>query len=526
MTKKISIFHFLIAVMLFSLVIPAGVTEATPSDQGKLTIHKIAQEPGTTPGAPGDGSELPNDPEGTPVGNVVYTLTQTHAFDEGTGDWTETPDADSFTMTTDAGQGNSGIASKNLDLGRYTVQETSGPGHININPEKFTVEIPMTNADGTANNYDVHVYPKNEMVRGAVELTKLDGSTEKPMKGVQFELYDTADIKINDEDLFTDEEGKIQVDNLLYNHEGYYFKEVATIGGYVLDGLIVHFDITKSGSFDDNGGHVGHVEEVTAFNYKEPTVVKEVDKSAVNRGEVVTYTINLDLPADIADYTKFVVTDTLHANLEFESAGNTTGFSFAQDDQKLTWTGDPNDLSPGPVELTFKAKVSDTAEANVGIDNIATIDYTNKHDTDGDKDSDPVVVTPTAGSLKVLKQDGKTTDALSGAKFELHDMQNNLVAGPEMTGSNGMIDFGEVDFGDYQLVETKAPDGYRKLRSPIDVTIDAENSTQTITVDNYESGWELPKTGGIGTVLFTLIGLIFMGTAIYLYLRRRRNAAQ
>lgn len=91
------------------------------------------------------------------------------------------------------------------------------------------------------------------------------------------------------------------------------------------------------------------------------------------------------------------------------------------------------------------------------------------------------------------------------------------------TNNNGIIDFGEVDYGEYKLVETKAPEGYSKLRNPIDVTVNEANNEQTITVDNYKSGWELPKTGGIGSLLFTLAGLILMGTAAFMFIRRRRK---
>lgn len=511
MTKKISIFHFLIAVMLFSLVIPAGVTEATPTNQGKLTIHKFSQEPGTTPGTPGDGSELSTPPTGTAVPEVTYTIKQTHAFNEGTGDWTETPNAVAFTMKT----GPDGTISKDLTLGRYTVKETAGPANINLNPEEFKVEIPMTNSDGTANNYRVHIYPKNEVIRGAVELTKKDGETGTALPGVKFDLYDKANNKVNESPLpLTDGNGKITVQDLSFGE--YYFKEVSTISGYVLGGKTEIFKITESGS----------VIKVTAKNYEEPGVEKEVDKSAVNRGEEVIYTIKLDLPADIKDYQNFVVTDTLHANLEFVSEGTTpSGFTLTQNGQKLTWTGDPANLSPGPANITFKAKVRKDAPANIDIENVAIIDYANEYNHGGENNSDPVIHTPTAGTLKVIKQDGKTQTKLTGAVFELRNTADEIVAGPKTSDANGEIDFGELNYGDYKLIETKAPGDYRKLRNPIDITINTDKSIHEITVDNYKSGWELPKTGGMGTTLFTLIGLIFMGAAIYLYMRRRRNAA-
>lgn len=95
-----------------------------------------------------------------------------------------------------------------------------------------------------------------------------------------------------------------------------------------------------------------------------------------------------------------------------------------------------------------------------------------------------------------------------------------------VTNDNGELSFKELDYGKYQLVETKAPEGYRKLTKPIDVTVDKSNHEQTITVDNSKTDWELPTTGGIGTTLFTLIGLALMVTAFVLYVRRRKSGAE
>src|SRR5699024_9795252 len=116
------------------------------------------------------------------------------------------------------------------------------------NPEVFKVDIPMTSKDGSDFNYDVHIYPKNETIRGAVELLKMDGEDDgNPLEGVTFELYDSNGEKIGDS-YTTDSQGIIQVDGLAYGD--YYFKEVATQDGYVLGDQRVEFSIEESGSFD------------------------------------------------------------------------------------------------------------------------------------------------------------------------------------------------------------------------------------------------------------------------------------
>lgn len=502
MKKRFSIYHLLIAVLLFSLVLPgfAGAAES-----GSLTIHKFEQEPGTEQGEP-DGS-AGQTPEGKPLPGVTYTVKQTHSYDGE--NWTEVTGGEEYTATT----GTDGTTTlSNLPLGRYSVVESGGPAHVNLNKNTFYVDIPMTSKDGTTLNYNVHIYPKNETIRGAVELTKTDGDSGAALAGVGFELYHADGTKVEDTVFKTDANGKITVDNLA--HGDYYFKEVATIDGYLLGSQKVDFSITESGT----------TVEVNVKNYKHPEVEKEVDLTAVNRGEVVTYTITVDLPGDIKEYKDFVVTDTLHANLEFvEVVSQAPGFTFLQDGQKLTWTATPSELSPGTASFTFKAKVKEDAEANVGIDNVAKIDYNNQFNHDGSKETDPVTVTPTAGSLKVIKQDKSTKEKLAGAEFELRDAAGNVVEKGTTNADGELVFTSELDYGAYTLHETKAPAGYRQLTKPINVTIDKDNHSVELTVDNSKSGWTLPQTGGIGTLFFTLIGLTLMGAALFAYIRRRKG---
>lgn len=522
MKKRFSIYHFLVAILLFSLVLPGVANAEVERTTGSLTIHKYEQEPGSEQGV-GDGTELETAPDGKPLKGVTYKIKHTHELttdSNGNEVWSEVIDGQTYTVTTNA----DGIASLlELSLGRYEVTEVSGPAHVNVNVEPFSVDIPMTGKDGSSINYDVHVYPKNETIRGGVNLTKTDGDTNALLTGVKFELYNedgTRAVGVDGKELpqFTTQNGVIKVDNLA--HGNYYFKEVATIEGYLLGGVTETFSVTESGA----------TVEVDVQNYKHPEVVKEVNIDAVNRGEIVTYTIKIELPGDIGSYNNFTVTDKLDQNLIYvpESATSPTGFTpnYDSDTHTLTWTAETSQLIKGEVTFTFQAKVSEEAEANKVINNKAYIDYENKHGTTGEKETDPVPVTPTAGSLTVLKQDGNTGDKLTGAEFVLKNADGEEIA-TGTSGADGVVDFkgdtDELDYGSYTLHETKAPNGYRLLTKPIDVTIDEGNSEVSITVDNYKSGWQLPKTGGIGTLFFTLIGLTLMGGAVYTYIRRRKG---
>ncbi len=116
-----------------------------------------------------------------------------------------------------------------------------------------------------------------------------------------------------------------------------------------------------------------------------------------------------------------------------------------------------------------------------------------------------------------------------------------------VTPKSGLIHITGLDADVYSLKETKAPDGYNLLATPIVFTIDSNTDTaqgddgksQGVTVkytkDNLEytgalevenkTGVLLPSTGGIGTTIFYIIGgiLIVAGVA-YFIVRRKANA--
>lgn len=498
--------------MMFTLILPGFAVAGGKGETvtGSLTIYKYEQEKGDEK-KKGTG-EAGENPVGAPLKGVTFQLTQTHKYDPLTDKWTEFSGTSVDYETDENGK----IEISDIPLGRYKVQEIDGPPHVVLNNKEYFVDIPMTNKEGTEVNYDVHIYPKNEIIRGKVKLKKYDGETREGLQSVTFELYEkgkTAPIKTG---LTTNENGEIVIGSLPYGE--YYFKEVSTVNGYLLNGEKVEFSIDEQGV----------TKYVSLDNFKKPEVEKTVDKDAVNRGEKVTYEITLQLPADIQSYDSFVVTDTLHEHLQYVdgSEGSPAGFTFTANGQELTWTANPQQLQPGKVTLTFDAIVSKDAVPNEPIENEATIDYDNSYVVDSET-TPPVTVTPTAGSLVVIKQDGNDNDVkLSGAKFELRDA-NGVVVATGTSGNDGVVNFdgdtNELDYGTYELVETKAPNGYNKLRNPIEVVIDKDNTEVTIEVDNYKSGWELPKTGGIGTLFFTLIGLTLMTSAAMMYFRRKRG---
>ncbi|MEB8957930.1 SpaA isopeptide-forming pilin-related protein, partial [Bacillus cereus] len=158
---------------------------------------------------------------------------------------------------------------KDLPLGRYEVKEVAGPPHVNLNPNTYTVDIPLTNKEGKVLNYDVHMYPKNEIKRGAVDLIKT-GVNEKALAGAVFSLFKKDGTEVKKE-LVTDANGHIRVQGLEYGE--YYFQETKAPKGYVIDPTKREFFVKNSGTINEDGTITsGTVVKIEVKNNEEPTI--------------------------------------------------------------------------------------------------------------------------------------------------------------------------------------------------------------------------------------------------------------
>lgn len=560
------VFSMVLAFILMLSTLPSAFAANEVPKTGSLTIHKYAHEKDGQQGEAGTGEPGQKVPEGaTPIEGVEYEVIQIASFEVITKDGEIVKEGEKEVKNAIPIKDKTGkdgtVKFDNLSIGRYLVKEVSGPANVNLNTDPYTIEIPMTDKEGKKLNYDVHIYPKNEIKRGAVELTKVDDAG-KPLKDVEFTLYHKGTDKVvvdkagkELKDLKTDKDGKIRVDGLLYGE--YYFKESKALEGYVLDPKKYEFKVEKSGAFPKDGqagyGEIVKLDKI--INYKKPTIDKKINGNLnglpINVDEEFTYDIKTKLPGDIHLYKKYVITDNVDPRLTIIGTPVVTidGEKVSSDVVKVT-LGEKTaagQLVTVTVEnfaalkdkkelhLQIKAKVNGDINGGTVIENIAKIDYETGDKVtppDDETTTPPVKVIVTDGKISLKKIDGATKDALEGAKFELRkDGKVVKVKGVDVVGvsdNDGMINWNNIPYGEYEIVEIEAPKytdkgevkSYQKLREPIKVKIDKDNQTVKLTVENNKSGWILPATGGIGTILFTVVGLVLMGAA-FMFLRRK-----
>ena len=119
-----------------------------------------------------------------------------------------------------------------LPIGKYYIIETVASEGYRINNEKIYFEIKR-------NNQNVKVTLKNEKIKSKVIIYKVDESNNS-LNGVHINIYDE-----NDKIIYkgvTDKDGNIEVE---LSYGKYYYKEISTIDGYIINDEKVYFNITN-----------------------------------------------------------------------------------------------------------------------------------------------------------------------------------------------------------------------------------------------------------------------------------------
>lgn len=142
-----------------------------------------------------------------------------------------------------------------------------------------------------------------------------------------------------------------------------------------------------------------------------------------------------------------------------------------------------------------------------------------------------------AGAEFMLSTDPNCTDESKTLKFTLNnDNKYRFAADGNATLTsldNGRIDIEGLKAGTYYLKETKAPDGYNLLKKIKKIEIGEDGSielngtaiTDDVKVKN-NSGIELPSTGGMGTTLIYLAGIVLVVLSGYVLISKRRASTK
>ncbi|UIJ68721.1 choice-of-anchor A family protein [Bacillus cereus] len=125
------------------------------------------------------------------------------------------------------------------------------------------------------------------------------------------------------------------------------------------------------------------------------------------------------------------------------------------------------------------------------------------------------------GQFEIEKVDDMDSELkLKGAVFQVLDKEGKEVS-RLITDEKGKVISNQLAIGKYTIKEIKAPNGYMLLRGPIEIEITEAVKTQKITVKNAKNNWVIPNTGGSGTTIFYVIGIMLMFAVLYFYKKNR-----
>jgi len=271
-------------------------------------------------------------------------------------------------------------------------------------------------------------------------------------------------------------------------------------------------------------------------------------------GETVTFELkatasNYDGATKIREYIAHDLPGTGYTDLNLQSItvnGTTlTGSAYSVSvlgtgEVKITipWVDDSNNfiytndgITSVPIVVTLTATVTDVADSRT---NTGWFTWTNSPDNPNEHDDVEVL----SYSITIDKYDSNTQAKLQNAEFVLKNSENkfykltNGVVSWENNQADADVFKTDVDGaavinglknGTYNVMEIKAPDGYVLATTGAEVTINDANGEARIS-NTKGSSIPLPETGGLGTVLFTVFGVIVVITAgVFLVTNKRMS---
>ena len=537
-----------------------------PPETGNLIIHKYASDNMSEIGSANDGTEVTVDSSFTALSGVTFNIYKVSA--NASGDYpSKAPyrlsdngatltDGDGATFTVAAASpasvttGADGKATaSNLAQGVYLVVEQANEA-VAEPADYFVVAVPMTNAAGSGWLSDVHVYPKNQVMYVNKFLTVgSDNASAKTQNGTAVNVGDTVHYSI----VPTVPSGVVAYST---NADGTPVTPVSTSNLLTEDSKIkyaVTDTLDTALTFDASS--------VKVYGLK-------ASDDVTNGGTLITASGNYN-----------VTTETNNtAKIDFTQAGRIALYNagYAKLRVELDAVVNSNILSKektkidntGYVNFTNKFGQDKSKDSTDGFNP----DDPKGPDPDPDNPDNPKPTIHTAHISITKKDASNTATTLSGAKFKIADTEANAKAGKYLrktgdgavvdpsdsrwasatdweatSGSNGVFTFDGVEdytstiekkadgtyaetksYCSYYLVETQAPEGYNLPADPFKVEFTADDSTETknwtVSKDVTNTNeFTLPLTGGMGTILLTLAGVVLIGGAAVAFIAASRK---
>lgn len=423
-------------------------------------------------------------------------------------------------------------SASDMEQGLYLVVETRVPENVTSTCNPFFVSLPMTTIDGAAWNYDVSVYPKNQTGNPNLEKTVRENKNSTGKHNGSL-----TDIKDS------------------------YAHTATASAGDVVDYQIISTlpTITSKASSLSEYTYADTLSK--GIKYNKNDVVIEFFRDAGCNDKIATWAENSGKFAvaydDAANTMTIRMTDTGLAEINEATTVYTDSVKRGYSDctMRITYAA----------TLTADAKMGDTDNPN---EVVLTWKRTNTTYFDTLKDCCHVY---TYG-IDVLKQFSDNGGNLRNVKFRLHNDTDDVFVIADLKDGvyyakgfaakkadattfvpnvQGHVVVKGLEDDTYSLTETATDKGYILLKEAVKIVIITKengaceqcgaklltaagtvngkagsmtdgNAIVPLTVVN-NPGFDLPKTGGYGTWMFTIGGVALLGAAAFIVIRSRKH---
>ena len=341
------------------------------------------------------------------------------------------------------------------------------------------------------------------------------------------------------------------------------------IGAYVIRAFDSKgtYSLMVANTYKDNDIYMASEPASVVAKMEKYNVTKAAGDKFVHRGQSVDFTVTTQMAsktnANNEKLTTFKVIDT-STGLKADSfvlksvkiAGETktvdkSKVTTVSDNGTVTYTVDLSDfIADTAAGTTIEVKYSAIVENDHTYNNSATVNSNTVSYVPG-------IVNGYTGNVTLKKVDtnGKT---LNGAEFQLLKVPSAEKEGAEATktpvkvvkvsdgvykvaldreegatdilvATNGTLKVTGLDEGNYEFKETKAPTGYKVNSENKAFTMNADEKEVTVDAGKFVNTKlsSLPSTGGMGTYLFTIIGVVVMaGAAGAFFISRRKGSEE
>ena len=427
-------------------------------------------------------------------------------------------------------------SASDMEQGLYLVVETCVPENVTSTCNPFFVSLPMTTIDGTAWNYDVTVYPKNQTGNPTLEKTvrEAKNSTGKNTGS----LTDTTD--------------------------GYAHTATASVGDTVDYQIISTLPaITSKATSLSEYTYVDTLSKGTKYNKND--VVIEFFKDSCCTDKITTWA---------EDSGKFAVT--------YDDTANTmtirmteAGLSEINEAATVYTDSVKRGYSDCTMRITYAATLTADAATYGDRDNPNRVKLTWKRTNTTYYDTLEDCCHVYVYAIDLIKQFGDNNGTFGKVKFIAYNDTDGYYIKANMEGEvynvtgftsnkseatmlipnlKGHIILRGVEDDTYALTEVATDKGYVLLRDPVKIMVITKEDgacercgaallTASATVNGEpvsmtdanavvplriinNPGFDLPKTGGYGVWMYTVGGVLLLGAAAFIVVKSRKHKSE